>query len=114
MTKGLLLCVVFVYSVWSWSFTPCHIQPEHEVEYIIDESHRPENKYDLSEIPDSLDWRFKDGQRYATWTRNQHIPNYCGGMYHISNTYDMHKIIDYLSLQLAGRCQQPVLYLIEL
>ena len=77
MATKLLLLVVTIYTVWSWSFTPCHIQPEHEIEYIIDESHRPENKYDLNEIPSSLDWRFKDGQRYTTWTRNQHIPNYC-------------------------------------
>ena len=37
-------------------------------------------------MPDSIDWRYKDGQRYATWTRNQHIPNYCGACWAMAST----------------------------
>lgn len=82
----LFALVGIIYVAWSWSFKPCHIEPEHEIEYIIDESHRPENKYNLDEIPNELDWRWKDGQRYTTWTRNQHIPNYCGACWAMSAT----------------------------
>ena len=72
VTPLLLSILFFVQFIYSWSFTPCHIEPDKPVEYIIDESHRPENKYKNVEIPTDLDWRWKDGQRYTTWTRNQH------------------------------------------
>ena len=52
----------------------------------MDESHRPENKYSKEDLADELDWRFSGGQRYATWTRNQHIPNYCGACWAFSST----------------------------
>ena len=85
-TKLLLAIASLACANNAWSFTPCHIEPEHKVEYVVDEFHRPENKYDLSEIPASLDWRWKDGQRYTTWTRNQHIPFYCGACWAMSAT----------------------------
>ena len=30
------------------------------------------------DLPDSIDWRSKDGQNYLSWNKNQHIPRYCG------------------------------------
>jgi len=33
------------------------------------------------QIPAELDWRWKDGKNYATVSRNQHIPYYCGACY---------------------------------
>ena len=52
-----------------------------------DDSHRPEKKYeDLSQLPTELDWRWKDGQRFTTWSRNQHIPNYCGSCWAMATT----------------------------
>eukprot|EP01084_Bolivina_argentea_P294991 507742_1 len=68
------------------AFEPCLKRTETPIEYILDEANRPENKYKNIEAPDSLDWRYKDGQRYATWTRNQHIQNYCGSCFAMAST----------------------------
>ena len=79
---GLVLC--FGLSV---GFEPClKRSPNGPKEYILDESHRPENKYSKYDLASELDWRYVDGQRYATWTRNQHIPNYCGACWAFSST----------------------------
>lgn len=65
-------------AVAALAFEPCLKRAETPIEYILDEANRPENKYRDVQVPDSIDWRWRDNQRYATWTRNQHIPNYCG------------------------------------
>lgn len=57
----------------------CFIKSDDPKEFFLDESHRPSRKYsDLSALPTSIDWRWRNGQRFTTWTRNQHIPSYCG------------------------------------
>ena len=78
---GLVLC--FGLSV---GFEPCLKRSPNPKEYILDESNRPENKYTKYDLASELDWRYVDGQRYATWTRNQHIPNYCGACWAFSST----------------------------
>ena len=87
----LLGCLLFSYFFFSFvlGFIPCHkpASPEIPSEYILSPSNIPYKKYpDLTSLASSIDWRWHNGQRFVTWTRNQHIPNYCGACWAMAST----------------------------
>lgn len=39
---------------------------------------KPQDYLDLKDLPENWDWRNINNTNWLSWTRNQHIPTYCG------------------------------------
>lgn len=52
--------------------------PDPEIDRHFDPSKTPFSHIKEADLPASWDWRNVDGVNYITWTKNQHLPRYCG------------------------------------
>ncbi|GAM16900.1 hypothetical protein SAMD00019534_000750 [Acytostelium subglobosum LB1] len=81
---SLLLTVVVLSAVASAGRHPtCYKKSS---EKFVDTIKTPLPKDTVTSIPSSWDWRNVSGINYLTWSRNQHIPQYCGGCWAFGST----------------------------
>ena len=78
-------------------------------------SPRPQDYVQDSDVPDSFFWGDKDGVNYLSWSKNQHIPEYCGSCWSegtTSSLADRFNILDKgtkqhgISAQAVINCQE--------
>jgi cathepsin X len=60
---------------------------------------------DLDNLPTGVDWRNKDGKNWLSWSKNQHIPIYCGSCWSQGTTSS---IADRFNIMLKDHFVTPV------
>jgi cathepsin X len=63
---------------------PCFKRSANRTEFIT--TPQPKDYLKDADVPDALDWRNISGVNYVTWSRNQHIPQYCGSCWAFGTT----------------------------
>jgi cathepsin X len=82
---ALAVCALLFVAAQAGGRPTCHLPPQSKNPPVIT-TPLPHTYITKDDIPASLDWRNISGVNYATLSKNQHIPQYCGSCWAMSTT----------------------------